>query len=95
MDIDSIQLVIDVVRQASFAGAARQRDVDPSSVSRMIAAVEEETRVSHIPAHHTQHVADGGWRTLRAQSRARPAGGSMPPPRRQPRSAPFPAGGFA
>lgn len=42
MDIDSIQLVIDVVRQASFAGAARQRDVDPSSVSRMIAAVEEE-----------------------------------------------------
>lgn len=42
MDIDSIQLVIEVVRQASFAGAARQRDVDPSSVSRMIAAVEEE-----------------------------------------------------
>jgi len=42
MDIDSIRLVIDVARQASFAGAARQRDIDPSSVSRMIAQVEEE-----------------------------------------------------
>ncbi|WIW48830.1 LysR substrate-binding domain-containing protein [Bradyrhizobium sp. 62B] len=42
MDIDSIRLVIEVARQASFAGAARQRDVDPSSVSRMIAQVEAE-----------------------------------------------------
>ena len=42
MDIESIQLMIDVARQASFAKVARQRDLDPSSVSRTIAQVEAE-----------------------------------------------------
>jgi DNA-binding transcriptional LysR family regulator len=42
MDISVLQLFIEVVRQGSFAAAARERNVDPSSVSRAIAGLEEE-----------------------------------------------------
>ncbi len=42
MDTKSLKLMIDVVHHASFAGAARQYDVDPSSVSRTIAQIEAE-----------------------------------------------------
>lgn len=37
-----LQLFVDVVRQGSFAAVARDRNLDPSSVSRAIAALEAE-----------------------------------------------------
>jgi DNA-binding transcriptional LysR family regulator len=42
MDIESMRLMIDVVRHASFAGAARRHHLDPSSVSRTVAQIEAE-----------------------------------------------------
>jgi len=42
MDLDSLHLFVDVMRLGSFAKAARRRDVDPSSISRAIAALESE-----------------------------------------------------
>lgn len=40
METDQIDLFVDVVRLGSFAAAARQRDLDPSTVSRAIAGLE-------------------------------------------------------
>lgn len=42
MDIAVLQLFTDVAKQGSFATVARDRDVDPSSVSRAIAGLETE-----------------------------------------------------
>lgn len=42
MDISSLELFTEVVRQGSFAAAARERKMDPSSASRAIAAFEDE-----------------------------------------------------
>jgi DNA-binding transcriptional LysR family regulator len=42
MDISVLQLFVDVVKQGSFAAVARDRSIDPSSVSRAIASLEEE-----------------------------------------------------
>ncbi len=42
MDISVLQLFVEVVRQGSFAAVARDRNLDPSSVSRAIAGLEEE-----------------------------------------------------
>lgn len=42
MDIDALRIVIEVARRGSFAAVARDRDQDPSSISRIVAAVEEE-----------------------------------------------------
>jgi DNA-binding transcriptional LysR family regulator len=42
MDIDSMKLMVDVAHQANFAKAARQHDIDPSSISRIIAKIEAE-----------------------------------------------------
>lgn len=42
MNIDTLGLFIDVMRTGSFAEVARRRDVDPSSVSRVIAGLERE-----------------------------------------------------
>jgi DNA-binding transcriptional LysR family regulator len=42
MDISVLQLFIEVFRQGSFAAVARDRGLDPSSVSRAIAGLEEE-----------------------------------------------------
>jgi DNA-binding transcriptional LysR family regulator len=42
MDIEMMRLMIDVARTPSFARVARQRDLDPSSISRMVAQVEAE-----------------------------------------------------
>jgi DNA-binding transcriptional LysR family regulator len=42
MDISVLQLFVDVVKQGSFAAVARDRNVDPSSVSRAIAGLEAE-----------------------------------------------------
>lgn len=42
MDIDSVRIFIDVMKQGSFAAVARHRDLDPSSVSRSISSLENE-----------------------------------------------------
>ena len=42
MNLDDLELLLDVVRLGSFAAAARERNVDPSSVSRVVAALEAE-----------------------------------------------------
>lgn len=42
MDVSVLQLFVEVVRQGSFAAVARDRNLDPSSVSRAIAGLEEE-----------------------------------------------------
>ncbi|MBD2308079.1 LysR family transcriptional regulator [Chroococcidiopsis sp. FACHB-1243] len=42
MDISVLQIFVEVMRQGSFAAVARDRNIDPSSVSRAIASLEEE-----------------------------------------------------
>ena len=45
MDLDALDLFLSVVRQGSFAGSAKERGIDPSSVSRAIADLEAELGV--------------------------------------------------
>jgi DNA-binding transcriptional LysR family regulator len=42
MELSVLQTFVDVVRQGNFAAVARERNVDPSSISRAIAGLEEE-----------------------------------------------------
>lgn len=42
MDVSVLQLFVEVVKQGSFAAVARDRSLDPSSVSRAIASLEAE-----------------------------------------------------
>ena len=42
MDISILKLFVEVMRQGSFAAVARERNIDPSSVSRAIAGLEAE-----------------------------------------------------
>lgn len=42
MNLDDLELLMAVVRLGSFAAAARERNVDPSSVSRVVAGLEAE-----------------------------------------------------
>jgi DNA-binding transcriptional LysR family regulator len=42
MDISVLKLFVEVMKQGSFAAVARDRNLDPSSVSRSIASLEEE-----------------------------------------------------
>lgn len=42
MDTETLQLLIDVHNRGSFAQVARERDLDPSRISRAVAAVEAE-----------------------------------------------------
>ena len=45
MDLANLNLFVDVVRRGSFAATARDHDVAPSSISRAIAALEQELSV--------------------------------------------------
>ena len=45
MELSVLQIFVEVMRQGSFAGVARERNIDPSSVSRAIAGLEEELGV--------------------------------------------------
>ena len=45
MDISVLQIFIEVMRQRSFAAVARERNIDPSSVSRCISSLEKELGV--------------------------------------------------
>ncbi|APB33161.1 LysR family transcriptional regulator [Gloeomargarita lithophora Alchichica-D10] len=42
MELSVLQTFVDVIKQGSFAAVARERNIDPSSVSRAIAGLEEE-----------------------------------------------------
>lgn len=42
MDLTALRAFVDVARRGNFAAAARVRNVDPSSMSRIIASLEEE-----------------------------------------------------
>ncbi|MEP4378958.1 MAG: LysR family transcriptional regulator [Alphaproteobacteria bacterium] len=42
MDVDSLQIFVEVMRRGSFAAVARDRQIDPSSISRTIASLESE-----------------------------------------------------
>lgn len=42
MNVESLQLLLDVARRGSFAAVAKERDLDPSSVSRAIADLERD-----------------------------------------------------
>lgn len=42
MNVDSLHLLLAVARRGSFAAVAKERDLDPSSVSRAIADLESE-----------------------------------------------------
>jgi DNA-binding transcriptional LysR family regulator len=42
MQLDAVKIFVDVMKLGSFAAAARQRDLDPSSVSRAVAGLEGE-----------------------------------------------------
>lgn len=42
MDVSTLNIFVEVVRRGSFAAVARDRNVDPSSVSRAIANLEKE-----------------------------------------------------
>ncbi len=45
MDTSSLSIFVDVVRRGSFVAVARHRNVDPSSISRTVAALEDELGV--------------------------------------------------
>ena len=45
MDLSVLQIYVEVIRQGSFAAVARERNIDPSSVSRAIANLERELGV--------------------------------------------------
>lgn len=45
LDIQQLKAFVDVVRHGSFAGAARELDVDPSRVSRAVASLERKLGV--------------------------------------------------
>lgn len=42
MDTDSLKIFVEVMRRGSFAAVARDRNLDPSSISRAIRALEDE-----------------------------------------------------
>ena len=45
MDLEVLKTFVEVMRQGSFAAVARNRNVDPSSISRAIAGLEKELGV--------------------------------------------------
>lgn len=42
MDFESVRVFIDVMKRGSFAAVARQRNVDPSSISRTVASLASQ-----------------------------------------------------
>ncbi len=42
MEIGILKMFVEVMRQGSFAAIARERNIDPSSVSRSISGLEKE-----------------------------------------------------
>ena len=42
MDLEGLRIFVEVVRRGSFAAVARDRNIDPSSISRAVASLEED-----------------------------------------------------
>jgi DNA-binding transcriptional LysR family regulator len=42
MDVSALSIFVEVMRRGSFAAVAKDRNVDPSSISRLIASLEDE-----------------------------------------------------
>ena len=42
MDFENVRVFVDVMEHGSFAAVARQRNVDPSSISRSVASLESQ-----------------------------------------------------
>jgi DNA-binding transcriptional LysR family regulator len=42
MNLDALAIFVEVLEAGSFAAVARRRDLDPSAISRVVAALEEE-----------------------------------------------------
>lgn len=55
METETLRLFIEVARRGNFAAVARDRDLDPSSVSRAMALLEEELGV-RLLQRSTRHV---------------------------------------
>ena len=45
MDLETLKILVEVMRQKSFAAVAKDRNVDPSSISRTVAGLEKELGV--------------------------------------------------
>ena len=56
MDIDNLRLFVEVARRGNFAAVARDRKIDPSSVSRAMALLEEELGI-RLLQRTPRHVA--------------------------------------
>lgn len=54
MEIEALRTFVEVIRRGSFAAVARDRNVDPSSISRTIAGLESElgVRMFHRTTRH-------------------------------------------
>ncbi|MDR7336127.1 LysR family transcriptional regulator [Roseateles asaccharophilus] len=65
MDLDQLRTFVEVVRQGSFAGAARSLNLDPSKVTRAVAALETELGVRLLQRTTRQiSLTEGGERYL-------------------------------
>lgn len=56
MDIKNLETLMLVIRHGSFAAAAREQNIDPSSVSRSISALESELG-TRLFVRNTRHLA--------------------------------------
>lgn len=70
MDVESLRIFVEVVRRGSFAAVARDRNVDPSSVSRAVASLEQElgARLVHRSTRHLGLTEAGDLFFVRVES---------------------------
>lgn len=62
MDVVTLSIFVEVMRRGSFAAVAKDRNVDPSSISRLIASLEEELGIRLFQRSTRQLVATEGGR---------------------------------
>jgi DNA-binding transcriptional LysR family regulator len=62
MDITTLSIFVEVMRRGSFAAVAKDRNVDPSSISRLIASLEEELGIRLFQRSTRQLTATEGGR---------------------------------
>ena len=62
MDIGALSVFVEVMRRGSFAAVAKDRNVDPSSISRLIASLEDELGIRLFQRSTRQLVPTEGGR---------------------------------
>jgi DNA-binding transcriptional LysR family regulator len=62
MDITTLSIFVEVMRRGSFAAVAKDRNLDPSSISRLIASLEEELGIRLFQRSTRQLTATEGGR---------------------------------